>query len=374
MFGKLAVQTPLDVLSRIIEMGPALRANSLAEFTKPSRIEPITMVDQSLVHLPYMQDLFQSLNTLYAAYYLQAFAMKQMTIDGITVRGVLDGLNPNRDVVDNAGLFISNVAGMGKMGLESAGDAEPVLSMGLSILGNNKVSLEQDNRGGGAVSSNANPIPAQITNLSVGKLIDVSFMANGQQVKIPISIRLIVSAMTPQVMAHTLSLGSKATSFRERYHAWREGSIHFWRDGIMCRDLIDAHRAALIKDKSGALIDTLNRRNKNILSGILSMNPSVATASGISVFSSTTRAEIESKIGGRLSNVAVRNKIFDHTYNMILVEVVPDWEQVIIYTRGIAQPTELSVESFKGASKSGGDTDITKVIRALLAGNAPQFN
>ena len=72
-------------------------SKSLIEYTQSTRVEPIVLLDTSCIHLPYIEDVLKVVNSLFAAYYLQAVAISVNVGRVDTVR-LLDRLNPNRSV------------------------------------------------------------------------------------------------------------------------------------------------------------------------------------------------------------------------------------------------------------------------------------
>lgn len=91
----------------------------------------------------------------------------------------------------------------------------------------------------------------------------------------------------------------------------------------MAQDMIDEHRKNLMTDGSGYYQAQVGRKNKNMISGILSRNPSVATASSIFVMTSDTAKDLERNARARLKNFSDREKIFKDTYAMMFLSSTP---------------------------------------------------
>jgi hypothetical protein len=71
------------------------QADSLISFTQTTRVEPICILDQRALHLSYTTDILQALNSVFAAYYLQAAAIS-VNVGKIEVGKLLGHLNPDR--------------------------------------------------------------------------------------------------------------------------------------------------------------------------------------------------------------------------------------------------------------------------------------
>ena len=354
--------TALDLVAKLPDLLRAAKTDSLIEYTKPTRVEPICIMEDRIKLLPYAHDLMQTLTTLYSAYYLQAVGIS-VNVGKIDVIRLLDKLNPQRNPFDTAmgtaGHLLSAESYQmslprpnRKSSLEAYGDDRPQPSAG--GVGKDTVKALQEN-----------------TNLSVGKLLEVQIESEGHKASFPVSVRLIVNNADAATLTHTLAIGSTDLSMKERYHQWRAGQIEFIKDGVMCQDLIDAHRKALMRD-TGFYAATLDRRNKNAMSAILSGQPSVATASNIVVITNDLRKQLEQSVGGRIKDFATRERIFKNTYIMLLVVVDPEWEHVTIYHRSLDLPTELTTKELKSSAKSNGP-DIAEILKAYQLGNSPTF-
>lgn len=329
------------------------------------------MVDQSLVHLPYITDVMQTLSSIFSAYYLQAASL-MVNIDRINVPRLLDTLNPTRDVADATAVRIADtVSGESLLSLESYQYALPGVSKN-RITPKKHVSMEADGSAENTASVNAGKLGKGISeaiNLSVGRMLEVTVSASdNRKATFPIMVRLISTIVDSKILVHILGDNSRDVTLKERFHSWRAGQIEFWRDLVLCQDLIDEHRRALIEDKSGSYDEILRRRRNNNTAAIMSMTPSVANASNMMVISKATAKQLEADIGGRLTDYQKRQQIFASTYLMILVVVDPQWEQITFYHRGISVPTEVSARELKTANKGSGP-DVAEILKAYTMGN-----
>lgn len=367
----------------------AQKADSLISFTKATRVEPIALIDNRLVHQLYMPDIMQSLSSIFAGYYLQAVALA-VNVGQVNVIRLLDALNPTRDVHDAAAtMLVRQIQSPGLLSLEAYRYGLPVPDQkyGLEAFADNDIhdaknwmdNKSQQNLDRGphlpkhdAAASMTFKANNEAVNLSVGKLLEVTVEDGGKKATFPITVRLISTIIGSDILAHILGDGSKNISLKERWHSWRAGQLEFVRDLILCQDLIDDHRRTLLKDKSGVYADILARRVANASVAGITDTPSIGSASNLIVISTQTVKELERLVEGKLSNPKVRDAIFSHTYIMIMVVVDTEWEQVTIYHRGISTPTEMSIKELKATNKGTGP-DVGEILKAYQLGQNPKF-
>lgn len=94
------VSTGLDRIAKIInytrDYTKFYKDTSLAEITKLTRVEPITIVSKDLINNPETKVVLNSLLSIFTGYYLQAIDILTKVQD-VEVVKILDRLNPDRD-------------------------------------------------------------------------------------------------------------------------------------------------------------------------------------------------------------------------------------------------------------------------------------
>lgn len=380
------------------------KSDSLVSLTQVARIEPITMIDQTLQASPYLEDVLHSLVSLFSGYYLQAIALTS-SVSNVSVMNRLDSLNPNR----SSGLKITGinigtemlqdrayefglprqgmVSGLEAYGLapleaiaaqesfaDKVSDGYDAVASSISVGQTAGAKLQEFDEHGNPISSSHELSRVgdivQSAPLSIGKMLDVSVTENGNTASVPVSVRLLSTVVAPNVLSHILSDGTKNITWKERWHGWRSGELDLWRDIVLATDLVDEHRKAILSDRSGAYQEILSRRRGNVTAAALSATPSLATASNLMVISKTTAQEVERKMRTKLNDSNMRNRMFQMSYLMILVVVDQDRESVTFYHRGVSLPTVCSVRELK-ASARGNGPDIATILAQLLAGKPP---
>ncbi len=369
----LAGATVLNTIKDIVKYLKISKGNtSLTEVTKAARVEPLVIIGNDCVNLDYTNDVMNSVLSLFTGYYLQAVALTT-NISGVRVGKILDTLNPNTgglssvyESLDDRGYKVKTMMSPDwKLCSESYKYRLPVASTNLLTLSTENIVNTKRNL-------ELNDIVSESSNLSIGKIIEVTVSENDQKVTIPITVRLLVNQVVERSLVTMLTLRTMENSFSERFHAWRAGRIRFVQDLILCQDMIDAHKKALMHDKEGVLTEVYNRSNNSKLGSAFTGKVNLASASNIYVISEQTASELESKLGGKLNNPRIREQLFESGYMMLLVVIDRAWERVTFYHRGLTSSTNLGVKDIKNANKGSGP-DIGAILKAYQMGNDPRF-
>lgn len=373
-----------------------IQTTSLVEATRSARVEPITLISQNCLSLEYLPDINQGLLDLFIGYYLQAVSLLS-TIDNVTVARILDKLNPDRDLTDVM-LFesyqnrFSMVEENYKYKLPMAQkDKElfgvsmraamerSVLDATISVPEDGDTDADSNYRGAYMPHKDTAKVISETADLSVGKLINVTLSnfdeeGNEKTLTVPVSFRLASKTVPFNIIKEIFTYHKDDTTFIERFHSWRAGRIDLIRDLILCQDLINEKKKLMMSDKEDVFLNIINRVNNNKKYGLLSDNPSLATASNLYVITSEESDFIGSELGGKFGSKLVMRKIFDNSYAMIIVVIDREWEMVSYYSRGIDHPTQVSVKDIKKrAGKSNNNSDLLNILKSYNLGSAPSF-
>ena len=365
--------TGMSLGNKALHLSKNLNASSLIDQSSALRVEPLTVVGDDCLHLDYLPDVMQSLQSIVSGYYLQAVAVTA-NVGRVKVLRALDRLNPNR----SAELLSTFAAESLKEKMKDFPQTEPAWRMASESYKwrlpttknipameaeqrNSKFQMEKDTVSG----------INELSNLSVGKMISVTIKSGDEDMQIPIAIRLMVNRLSEKPLLALLTK-EKDNSTTERYHAWRAGRLSFVKDLIMCQDLIDEQKKAMMYDRDGIYSRVIQQSNAHLAAGLTSGSPSLAAASNLIVFSEATAAKVELAYSGKLRSRSVREKIFNGTYAMILVMIDRGSERVTFFHRGIDSVTEVSVRDLKAGNKNNGP-DVGDIMKAFQMGSSPSL-
>lgn len=375
--------TLLDSVRNIITTykGTAGDGMSLADITKIARVEPITLISSNLTGVKELYNILHGVLNIYAAYYLQAVSILSTQIYDSRILKILDKTNPDRDLKTflTAGqlAFEHHSSAIRTLSLEGCKYKLPMLvsdrvvsteSMKLNDFGYNDDPANEDNDGRTQLGASEMKIDSfDKLGMTVGKIIAVSFSAGGAKVDksgpkgkdsakhpdsvtVPVVIKLDTMVMNGDVIGGIATANADEITLGSRMRDAISGRISFIKDFILCSDLIKTQKKTMIKDTNGFYTQLLKRLNNSKIYSALSGNISMSGISAIYVMSEQDENEIQRKIGGRLTNKATRDIVFDNTSAMMLVVIDKEWERVSIHIRDIDGFSQNSFDSFKSST------------------------
>lgn len=341
----------ITTMTRALDSGVNIR--SLADLSRPCRVEPITIIDKSLVHQPYMETIMKYGLSQFTGYYLQAANML-MNVNKVKTLKVFDSLNPERSI-GSIGDMSFGMEAYSK-GLPNFKDTEGSRNSHLIA---HSISTED--------AKSADQL-LEVPNLAVGKLVTVDVdqpdnegKSTGKVESIPVMIRLIPAPIDSDIVTQIFTGGGKQ-SWTHRLFLAKTGQIRFWRDFVLGTDLIDAHFNALVKDKTGTYAAIHKRRSENTKKAIMTGKVSMGDASNIAIVSSDTIRKAANNLYGKIDNAAVRKTIFDNSLLLMLMVVDPYYQRVTIYHRGLDLSSTYRIDELEMKERGKG-SDITEIFK-----------
>lgn len=211
------------------------------------------------------------------------------------------------------------------------------------------------------------------SNLAVGKIINVTINNGKSFVTIPVMATLIPKSIDSADFLDISRVNNIDGSVKGRYHQWRSGEIRFVKDYMLCLDLIEADKKALLADKTGSLLSIRKKHSAGIAKAAVTGKFSPNEVSAMVIISKQTASDLEYILKGSLKQLSVRQQYFNSNSTMMLVVVDVTMERFTIYQRGISDYADYTLDDIKGnASKSNG-VSITDVLKAYSQGSMPNI-
>lgn len=357
MLAPLAATIAGEVGEKALNVVKALtqKEKSLLDFIRVGQVTPMVIIDSDIRHNPTTKDILHVLSTLFTAYYMQALAYEDL-IDDVRITQRLEKFNPAQSKPVFKGFGVESLGGYG--------------------LGGSKPGLEAYDKDRGAESVFTKENTTELyedRSLAVGKTIIIKLHDRaGNARPTPVTIRMVPMTMDSSAMLAAYSLGSRWNTEAERKHRVNQGELHWLWDYWLKRDLIEEHRQALLKDKSGVYAALSSRRSSKLMSAIVNGEQSLAAAAAMCVMSAKTAKELERRLGGKLSNYKTREQLFESTGLMLLVVFDPNFDQMTFYYGGTPDASQLSTNEVKASGKKQ-DVNVMELINTFMNKGAPSF-
>jgi len=424
--------TPLEVVHTIIQTANAQSKQSLAEYTQSTRLAPTVLIERSVMGLEPSQitALEQTLLSIYAGYYMTA-VNAALNIENIDVIRILDQFGTERTILGSAEAsrwfanesispnYLPDFSGIGleaktrdeiaedqyklsedrlnfdkeKHEHQKLNDAAKIQAERdrIDAIKTNKEEIQRDKeklaerektldekykkttKGTFKIAfDNKESIKSIVdeSNLAVGKLLEVK-VANGDRfTTIPVNIVLLPRIISADDFIDISAHLNLDKSMKGRFHQWRSGQIKFFSDYLLCFDLIEANRKALMADKTGTFSLDQSRQSKGILTDVISGTISPNKISTMIIISKGCAQRVEATLGGKLSSHSIREKYFNNNMTMMLVVVDLKLETFDLYQRGIANFGQYTLHDIAANNKKAGGVDIESVLKAYKLGDA----
>lgn len=365
---------------------------SIADVSKIARVEPITLVSSDLAGIKDLYHVMHGILNIYAAYYLQAVSILSAELIDIRILKILDKTNPDRDLKT---FLAAGYHALEEAGVQIDGNfRENLRTMSLEDCQFGLPMLKSDKENGLNIASesfiNENDTHALSTSISkletfekvgyaVGKVLNVNFKLdslendreNAREVSMPVVIRLDTMILPNDIIRSLTTANAEEITIGSRFKDALAGRISFIKDFILASDLIKSQKKSMIKDPTGYYSNMLKRINNSRIYSALSGNISLAGVSSVMIISEEDEAEIQRKIGGKLTNKSTREMVFNNTSMMMIVVISQSWERVSIYVRDIDGFSQNSFNDFRQMNDN--DSSISDVLKAFQLNQAPSF-
>lgn len=365
------VQTPLEMtLAVVAATRMASSGDSLPEYTAPTRLSPIVLIDNAVSQMDQgiVHSLLQTLLSVYSAHYLHAINL-EANIGDVKVIRLLEKFSTDRDVLSAAshGMWL---------GLESINDTManlPTYDLEALTDIDLRPSIAEAMTEGprGRKDNKENILNIQdLSNLAVGKVLDVKLQSGEAEVTIPVTVTLKPSGISSRDIINVAKHHSIDKSMSGRLHQLRAGQIRFVKDYLLNLDLVEADRKALLAGKGTNILDIRSKRTKGILAALVSGTASPNAVSSMLIVSKSTAKELEMALKGRLKSSRIRNNFFKSNVLMMLVVVDTVMEKFTMYQRGIDEAADYTLDDIKANNKRTNGTDIEAVMKAYTMGSS----
>lgn len=395
-----------------------VRAKSLSQYSTDLQLRPVFAIEKEILNDEKIDVLMQAGLANYAGFYIVALSIDN-TVNGVRVGKMVGKYSPNRDAVGSAlDLLGENIASVSRedfkvdipeydkptlstLGFKSGMRSIPSLPEAYlkqlelrteaAYATREEAQAEADKINAANAKEKVEPTDTKPTpvypstkvaeqsmrdeinklqSLAIGRILTVTVSRDKQSADINMVLKPELKSLRSNLLIDVANLSNKPTSMRDRFIAYfKRGTIASMLDYLVCLDLIQAHRRALVQDTAGYYEKVHDRIVNNKVAALLTGEFSVGTVANTWIISDTTALRLQASIGGKLDNYTIRNKFMEKSGVMTLIVYNPDHQRVYIYNHGIEDVTDIGINYLikKSESKSF-DMDIFKM---LSQGSAP---
>lgn len=204
-----------------------------------------------------------------------------------------------------------------------------------------------------------------------GKQFSVVFERDGNRAEFMLSLSLACNMVPTEMMKTFIAFADQTKTFWDRVIRAKVGMASWGRDIFLQNDIADEYRKNRYRDKTGVYKKMMANKNRNWLSGLLSVNPSINNASSIMIVSADTVDACIPMLGGELDDDDVRARVFKDSLMSFIVVVDEVWGRVKVYNRALNGCQKFEKSEFSRTGKSSGAADVNRIVEAYRAGAQP---
>lgn len=344
------MQSLLSAAATVNEISKGIRSNkTLTSATSSTRVSPPAYITSGFRTLDngIQQNILQVALAVYIGHYREAVSTYGKVGD-IRAISILQKFSTNPNSGTDAALV--GASRVLAAAAEEIGNSEG----NTSLMGFKLSALEASDKAGDMPKS-----------LAVGKMITVPFSSGDQKCEFTVNV-----SMFPDLVPFTeLKALAKAlmsdNSYSGRWHAMRSGKITI-ADWLTCRDILREDRKLMLTDSTGIYKANREKKSRSVIGAILSGgNVNMNTASAVWVMTKAEATELETVLGGRLNNYALRQKFFEKTLSMMLIVVDSDLEVIKLYQESFPEVGTHSFRDFESAGTAPNALDLNAISRAV---------
>ena len=281
-----AAGSAFDVAQRVNDTG-----SSIFKVTQQTNILSRVFIEESILNEPVLPNLMKSLHEFYAAQIVAALGLSRLVTDKVTVGQVMSlvqtGQNArHKGVVEN---IFSRASGqesflssyLGEAGLEALG---PYTHAGATEEGDRLSSEKADTKKRPDLKSvNVRSISTSDNRIGpMGELYEVTLTGpssvdnkgkkiEGESIRVPVFIQMAPTIVPDGVSPRFIDLGVQP-SFFHRWTGMTTGELHWFKDFIMQRDLVQRQRSVLKDPRQAAaysdFLKTISKKDQYALGDV----------------------------------------------------------------------------------------------------------
>ena len=333
-------------------------SRSLTQYIKRSMIASRVFIQREVADEEILPDLLLTLQQMYIGWILTAMQMNTYVDNARTVRTALD-IVATEDM--------KHVA------------TEDLLAGLASYTGAKLNVIKEDPVTGGQHETRLiDTTTKKDLNLPSGRIVEVRFNCGGDDTKaltVNLYVQLMPTFIPSNVASEFFQLNFKP-SLKQRWFQVTAGEKRFIADFLMEMDLLKKRKDALKNDKSGLLMELLDRQKNSLLNFLLKLGGVTPErqniANTVHVYEKSAFDRWCSDSSCDFRRFDHRTKFFNRTFSMVVAVVDSAYGRVDMYFHGINNRGEYNFNQLHQQAKNE-KYDLQSIMKAYYSSSAPKF-
>lgn len=342
------MESPSRALKAILSSRKKNRSS--IDVGKNLRIEPYCVISKDIVNHENINGVKTTLTKLFASYHMIATS-SMMMVEKASITKVMDSLSPNKDIDS----FVRS--------MESSNDY-------LYNEDEYRYGLPNERKSQFTTTEGVSFAPSSFKDHPTGIAIDmtVSSAETGiESQKLPILYLMRYMPVEESWLKDLMSSNPVDTSSTDKLYKLDANRGSYIKDILLSKELIRKKQRVLMGDTQSIYRDAIDQARKGHAYSMFSSTFNPITASTVYIISKKVAKSVEREMGGSLSSMKTRARIFEGALAMMIAVIDSEWDTLTIYYEGIAAPSVLTLSTLE---KKSGDANIMDLFKTLKGGNA----
>lgn len=190
-------------------------------------------------------------------------------------------------------------------------------------------------------------------------------------VEVPITVKANLVFVRPEELVNALMPKHDDKSIFARWDKWRSGGIKFWKDLVLCSDIIREYKQNKLRDRE----DIMGKMSAAEIAGMTKagLNGTVGYERFYNMYINTAsdRVMLEKFLKGKLDSPKFKEDFLIKSNGLAIMCLDTEWEIAQVYIKDINSASNIKFDKLgKRKSKDG---TINELFKALYSNQAPVF-
>lgn len=190
-------------------------------------------------------------------------------------------------------------------------------------------------------------------------------------IEIPITVKANLVFVKAEEVINALMPKHDDKGIMARWDKWRSGGIKFWKDLVLCSDLIREYKQNKLKDKE----DIMGKINSSEIAGMTkgAMTGQVGYERFYNMYLTTAsdKTKIESFLRGKMDNPKFKENFLIKANGLSMMCLDPEWEIAQVYIKDINKPSIIKFDRL--GKRKAKDGSLNELFKSLFSQQAPVF-